>query len=288
MLTKYLNILADHCKTNFEEMTKTKVMRMIIKKDERPNEIYAIAKVVSFEDIDQKLQGRFILGFTDEHMAVLVASAIATNSGLPPVTEAGEIASDILGEFINIIIGNAITDWDKVGLKVKFQPPISLELSSVKEKRLADTEAQMIILQLEIDHIAFRVMTSLTKQSKIKDKRILVVDDSHMIRGMLRNFLTENEAIVETAPDGLAAIEKFKTFHPDLIMMDINMPKLDGLEAIVQIQAIDPKARFVIISSSSRDDEVITAKMLKVHSYIIKPFKWPDLLQIITKTLDKP
>ena len=181
MMTKYLSILADHCKKNFEEMTKTKVLKVIIKKDERPNEIYAIAKVLPYGDMNKNIQGNFILGFTDEHMALLVASSIATNAGLPAVTEMGEVASDILGEFINIIMGNAITEWDKLGFRVRFSPPMSLEFSPIKEKKLSDTEAHIIILQLEVDHIAFRVTSATMKSNKIQGKRIMVVDDSHMI-----------------------------------------------------------------------------------------------------------
>jgi len=286
MLTKYLNILAEHCKRNFQEMTKTEVVSVTVKKDERPNEIYAIAKVVPYEDMDKRMEGRFILGFTDDAMAVLVASSIATNMGLPPVTEMGEVASDILGEFINIIMGNTISEWDKLGFRVKFGPPVSLEYSPIKEKKLCDTEAHMIILSLDVDHVVFRVTSTKLTKNKLKGKRILVVDDSHMIRGILKKVLTENEALVETAEDGSVAVEKHRSFKPDLTIMDINMPKIDGLEAIVQIQATDAKAKFVILSSSSRDDEVVTAKMLKVCSYVSKPFKAQEFLSVIAKAFD--
>lgn len=285
MQAKYLNILADHCKKNFEGMTNTKVVNVIVKKDERPNEIYAIAKIVPYEDMDKKIHGNFILGFTDEHMALLVASSIATHAGLPPVTEMGETASDILGEFINTIMGHAISEWDKSGFRVRFSPPLSMELSPIKEKKMGETDARMIILQLEVEHIVFRVTSAEIKENKLQGRRILVVDDSHMIRGILSKLLTENQVIVETAGDGQEAIEKHQAFHPDLTIMDINMPKLDGLEAIVQIQALDPKAKYVILSSSSRDDEVVTAKMLQVCSYIIKPFKPADFLSVIAKAL---
>ena len=71
-------------------MTKTEVVGVTVKKDERPHEIYAIAKAVSYQNIDNLVEGRFILGFTDKAMAVLVASSISTSAGLPPVTEMGE------------------------------------------------------------------------------------------------------------------------------------------------------------------------------------------------------
>jgi CheY-like chemotaxis protein len=286
MLEKYLNILAENCKKNFQEMTKTEVVGVTVKKDERPNEIYAIAKAVSYQNIDNQVEGRFILGFTDEAMAVLVASSISTSAGLPPVTEMGEVASDILGEFINIIMGNTITEWDNLGFRVRFGPPTSLEYGPIKEKLMCDTEVHMIILSLVVGHVVFRVTETSMRKNKLNDKRILIVDDSHMIRGILRQVLTENGAVVETAEDGSVAVEKYQSFHPDLTIMDIKMPTLDGLEAIVQIQTVAPKAKFVILSSSARNDEVITAKMLKVCAYVIKPFKAKEFLSIITKAFD--
>jgi len=285
MNADYLNILAEHCKKNFQEMTKTAVVNVTIKRDERPNEIYAIAKVLSYEDMNQQVNGSFSLGFTDEANAVLIASAISTSMGLPPVTAMGEVTSDILGEFINIIMGNTITDWDKLGFRVRFSTPTSLEYAAIKQKSSGETEAYIIILTLEVEHVAFRVTFTNIQKNNLMGKRVLVVDDSHMIRGMLQKILKERGMVVELAEDGAVAVEKHRSFCPDLTIMDINMPKMDGLEAIVQIESVDPKAKFVILSSSSRNDEVVTAKMLHVHSYVIKPFKEKDFLTVISKAL---
>ena len=70
-------------------------------------------------------------------------------------------------------------------------------------------------------------------------------------------------------------------------IMDIKMPTLDGLEAIVQIQTAAPKTKFVILSSSARNDEVVTAKILKVCAYVINPYKAKEFLTIITKAFDQ-
>jgi CheY-specific phosphatase CheX len=158
MIKKYLNIIAECCKKIFGEMTQTEVVSVRIKPDERPKEIYAVAKIIHYEDINKKLEGSFVLGFPDESTAILVASAIAENLGLPPVSKMEEEASDILDEFINIIVGRTISEWDKVGLRVKFDSPNSLNNSSIQEKSFASTEAYIIILTLEVDsYIVFRV-----------------------------------------------------------------------------------------------------------------------------------
>jgi CheY-like chemotaxis protein len=286
MISQYLTILAKWCKTIFCEMTKTEVIDVKIKRDERPKEIYALAKIIPYEDMDKKLKGSFILGFTDESMAILVASAIAENLELPPITQMGDVASDILNEFTNIIVGRTISEWDTLGFKVKFSPPVSMNYSNIPEKVCGEAEAYMIILQLEVDYVVFRVTFNKIKENKLLNKRILVVDDSSVIRGILAKAIKQRKAEVEVADDGLAAIEKYQAFRPDLTIMDINMPRMGGLDSIVKIREFDPKAKFVILSSSSRKDEIITAKTLNVTSYVIKPLKMDEFLDIIVNAVD--
>ncbi len=123
-------------------------------------------------------------------------------------------------------------------------------------------------------------------KNTLQDKRILVVDDSSVIRGIIAKALEQREAIVELAEDGLAAIEKYKSFQPDLTIMDINMPRLSGLDSILRIRAFNPQAKFIILSSSSRKDEVVTAKTLNVHAYVLKPFRMNDFLDTIAKAVE--
>jgi len=67
--------------------------------------------------------------------------------------------------------------------------------------------------------------------------------------------------------------------------MDINMPVMGGLDAITQIRSFAPTAKFVILSSSSRKDEVVTAQTLDVSSYVTKPFKAEELFDALIKAL---
>ena len=286
MFEKYVSILANNCKRIFEDMTQIEVLKVTVRKDERPNEIYAIAKTLPYQDMDKKLRGTFNLGFTDKEMAVLVASSISTNMGLASVDEMGNMASDILGEFINTIMGNTITEWDKLGFRVKFSPPGLLENSPIKEKRLLDTKAFVIILQLEIECIVFQLTVTQSSINKLAGKRLLVVDDSIVIRNILRKHLIDYDADVDFAENGLMAVVKFKTFRPDLTIMDINMPQMDGLEAVLRIRSIDSNAKFIILSSSSRLDEKMTAKTLNIGAYLIKPFNAETFLAAVNKVLD--
>jgi len=281
----YLNILADNCKRVFMEMTHTEVVSVKIKKEERPKEIYAIASITPYEDMDKKVNGNFILGFNEKAMAILVTQSIAHTMGMPPVNDLGDDAFDILNEFMNTIVGNAISEWDEFGFRVKFRPPTSVEYYDVPAHLSNEVEKYVIILQLDINYIAFRVTFSEVSVNKLRDKRILVVDDSRMVRGILERALKQREVQVELAENGQDAIEKFKTFRPDLTVMDINMPVMGGLDAIIQIRSFAPTAKFVILSSSSRKDEVVTAQTLDVSSYVTKPFKAEELFDALIKAL---
>ncbi|MDD2902692.1 MAG: response regulator [Syntrophales bacterium] len=266
-------------------MTTTSVMDVKIKKDERLKEIYAIAQVVPYEDLDKKVGGNFLMGFSDEPMAILVASAIAENLGLPPIKSFDETAKDILGEFMNTIVGHTITAWDKMGFRVRFQPPTSVRYANIREKAYASDEAYMIILSLSIDHIVFKV-TFRNADKQLAGRRIMVVDDSMVIRGIISKALQEAGFTVEQAEDGLVATEKYKKFKPHLTIMDLNMPNLGGLDAIIQIREADPQARFIMLTTSARKDEVVTAKTLNVANYVIKPVQMKDFLPIVRKALE--
>lgn len=282
----YLNILADNCKKVFSEMTQTEVVSVKIKKEERPKEIYAIASITPYEDIDKKVNGNFILGFNEKSMAILVTQSIAHTMGIPPIANLGDDALDILNEFMNTIVGNAISEWDEFGFRVKFRPPTSVEYYDVPAQLSNEVEKFVIILQLDINYIAFRVTFSETTVNKLKNRRVLVVDDSRMVRGILEKALKQHDIVVELAENGEEAIDKYKIFKPEVTVMDINMPVLNGLDAIIQIKGFAPDAKFIILSSSSRKDEVVTAQTLEVCSYVTKPFKAEELFDALHKALD--
>ena len=85
--------------------------------------------------------------------------------------------------------------------------------------------------------------------------------------------------MVEQAKDGIDAVEKHRIFRPDLTVMDLIMPQLGGLDAIMQIKESDPEAKFIVLTSTSRKDEVVTAKTLDVLSYVIKPIDGEEFLK---------
>jgi two-component system OmpR family response regulator len=108
-------------------------------------------------------------------------------------------------------------------------------------------------------------------------ERILVVDDDAHIRAVVRFALAKNGFVVEEAADGRAALDAFEAWDPDLLVLDILMPELDGLDVCRQLRARSDRP---ILMLSSRDDSVdrIVGIELGADDYMVKPFSPRELV----------
>jgi two-component system chemotaxis response regulator CheY len=115
---------------------------------------------------------------------------------------------------------------------------------------------------------------------------ILVADDALFTRMMLRNILSENgySAIVE-AETGAEAIWAYERWKPDLVIMDINMPEMDGMTAVRNILSVDPTARIVICSALGEKQLMLEALEEGVKDFITKPFQPDKVMEVITRVL---
>ena len=102
--------------------------------------------------------------------------------------------------------------------------------------------------------------------------RVLVADDQSMVRAGFRRLLSSEEGIevVAEAGNGQEAIEKAARFHPTVILMDIRMPELDGLEATRRILAADPAARVLILTTFDLDEYVYEALTAGASGFVLK------------------
>lgn len=112
--------------------------------------------------------------------------------------------------------------------------------------------------------------------------KILIADDSQFMRTSLKDILKkESHEIIESA-DGKEAIEKFEADKPDLVLLDIIMPEVDGMEVL---KKIGKKAKIIVISAVGQEKMVNEAKELGALDYIVKPFKNEKVLEIVKKVL---
>ena len=116
--------------------------------------------------------------------------------------------------------------------------------------------------------------------------RILVCDDAAFMRMTLIKLLqSAGHEVVGEAENGLEGVEKYKLLHPDIVLMDITMPELDGIEATVQIKEFDPKAGIIMVSAMGQQDKVFAAIKAGATDFVVKPFKEEVLTACIDKNL---
>lgn len=118
--------------------------------------------------------------------------------------------------------------------------------------------------------------------------RILVADDADFMYEMLENLIDKmHYEVVGYAADGEEAVRKFKDLTPDLITMDILMPRMNGIKSIKEIRRLSPKARILVISALSDPDLVKEAMAAGASDYITKPFSVSDLKSRIAKVMEQ-
>jgi len=116
--------------------------------------------------------------------------------------------------------------------------------------------------------------------------RILVVDDSAVMRRNIVHTVTHaGHEIVAQASDGGQAYNLYKIHSPDLVTMDINMPEVNGIEAVKQIITDFPKAKIIMVSALDQKHMVLEALKCGAKHYIIKPINPENLVAVINKIL---
>ncbi|MCI8635674.1 MAG: response regulator [Eubacterium sp.] len=117
-------------------------------------------------------------------------------------------------------------------------------------------------------------------------KNILVCDDAAFMRMMIKDILTKNGYnVVGEAENGLKAVEKYNETKPDLVLMDITMPEMDGIQAVKKIKEMDPNAKIVMCSAMGQQAMVIEAIQSGAKDFIVKPFQAERVLEAVKKVV---
>ena len=117
-------------------------------------------------------------------------------------------------------------------------------------------------------------------------KNILVVDDAAFMRMMLKDILTKSGyEVVGEAGDGAQALEKYRSLKPDLVLMDITMPNVGGIEALQNIKEEFPEASVIMCSAMGQQSMVIEAIQAGAKDFVVKPFQADRVLESIRRVL---
>lgn len=115
---------------------------------------------------------------------------------------------------------------------------------------------------------------------------ILIVDDAAFMRMMIKDVLSKNGfTIAGEAENGAKAIEKYKECTPDLVIMDITMPEVDGIEAVKEIKKINDAAKVIMCSAMGQQAMVIEAIQAGAKDFIVKPFQAERIIEAVKKVL---
>lgn len=113
---------------------------------------------------------------------------------------------------------------------------------------------------------------------------ILVCDDAMFMRQTLIQILeSAGHTIVGQAQDGVECVEKSKRLNPDIILMDISMPELDGIEATRRIVTDNPEAKIIMVSAMGLMQKVVEAVEAGAKDFVVKPFEAAKIIECINK-----
>ena len=117
-------------------------------------------------------------------------------------------------------------------------------------------------------------------------KSILICDDAAFMRMMIKDILTKNGYVIAgEAENGKIAVEKYAEVKPDLVLLDITMPEMDGIQALKKIRETDPNAVVVMCSALGQQAMVIEAIQSGAKDFIVKPFQADRVLEAVKKVI---
>ena len=115
--------------------------------------------------------------------------------------------------------------------------------------------------------------------------KVLVVDDAAFMRMRCKKLLTQSGYEVIEAATGSQAVEMYQSDKPDMVLLDITMPDMDGLTALREIRKIDPDARVAMITAMGQQSMVVEALKAGAKDFVIKPFDQDRVLEAVRKMM---
>lgn len=116
-------------------------------------------------------------------------------------------------------------------------------------------------------------------------RKILIVDDAEFLRVRISKMLAGEGFEVIQAENGAKAVSSYQVDKPDLVLMDITMPEMDGLTALKHIRAGDPKAKVIMLTALGQESVVLEAVKSGARDFIVKPFDRDRVMSAINKLL---
>lgn len=120
----------------------------------------------------------------------------------------------------------------------------------------------------------------------MENKSILVVDDEKDLREMMKRVLGDAYA-VKDVENGFLALAEIKKKHYDLILLDIMMPGIDGVDVLRQAKTIDPAAKVIMMTGFAVEDKIRQSMGMGASAYIYKPFENDEIIKLVEATVSR-
>jgi len=117
--------------------------------------------------------------------------------------------------------------------------------------------------------------------------RVLLVDDHALLRTGVANIINQEPdlEVVAEAGNGVEAIEAYERHHPDVTLLDLRMPVMEGVEVVRRVRDKDPRARFIVLTTYDTDEEIARALKAGAKAYVLKDISADDLVNCIREVL---
>ncbi len=115
--------------------------------------------------------------------------------------------------------------------------------------------------------------------------KVMVVDDAAFMRVRAAKVLQDNGHQVMEAENGVDAVRKYQEWQPDVVLMDITMPEMDGLAALKEIRKLDPAAKVAMVTAMGQQAIVMEALKAGAKDFVLKPFQPERVLSALQKLL---
>ncbi len=117
--------------------------------------------------------------------------------------------------------------------------------------------------------------------------KILIVDDSLFMRNHLSKLLSKNDYEIFMAENGEQAVREYRRAKPDAVLMDITMPRMDGLQALTEIRELDPQAKVIMLTALDQELAATRAIHIGAKDFLVKPVPPNRLLKSLKRVLER-
>lgn len=209
----------------------------------------------------------------DQHKLFSISASLSENA---LKAEAEEAAERIVRLIRSVVPGHLLSEWVFVNDIACLQVVHSVTESLMEKGILIPPEDG-----IGAEGCWMGVRQAKTEESK---KKVLIVDDAPFIRNVLTEQLSKEFHIL-TAEDGEEGVEKFKSERPDAVLLDINMPRLKGVDALRQMMEIDRQAQIIMLSAVDKKEVIDDCKASGALDYIVKPFSMDMIWNALSTAL---